>query len=303
MTINHFQSNQPLVIETAMSRVVANTGGDEKTTEYIVAEAKNCLDSGAGIVHVHHDFSLGLDDAIAQVIEINRSILAEYPGALLYPAYMAGHKVEEQMRHLRPFHESGQMTMFAFDPGTTEHGRADKDGLLTGSIISGTTFEQATKMVELSHEFGVPTALGIFHPAFLTWVRSLGAAGKFVPGTYAKFYFAGGAAWGAEQSRSTFGVPPTKEALDIYVDMLDGANLPWFASVMGGEILKTDLLRQTIEKGGHIRTGQEDPLRDVDMTNAEMIQKVIEVANEVGRPVAKWSEAQEVLSRQMTVSA
>jgi uncharacterized protein (DUF849 family) len=244
-----------------------------------------------------------VDDAIAQVIEINQSILAEYPGALLYPAYMPGHKVEEQMRHLRPFHESGQMTMFAFDPGTTEHGRADEDGLLTNSIISGTTFEQAAKMIELSHEFGVPTALGIFNPGFLTWVRSLGAAGKFVPGTYAKFYFAGGAAWGAKQSRSTFGLPPTKQALDIYVEMLEGANLPWFVSVMGGEILETDLLRHTIEKGGHIRTGQEDPLRDVGVTNAEMVQKVIEVANQVGRPVAQWNEARDVLTRQMAVSA
>ncbi|WP_067663076.1 3-keto-5-aminohexanoate cleavage protein [Nocardia miyunensis] len=303
MTSKNSQIDQPLVIETAMSPVVANTGGEEQSTEYIVAEARNCLTAGAGIVHIHHDFSLGLDDAIAQVIEINRSILTEYPSALLYPAYMPGHKVEEQMRHLRPLHESGQMTMFAFDPGTTEHGRADENGLLSGSIISGTTFEQATKMVELSQEFGVPTSLGIFNPGFLSWVRSLGAAGKFVPGTYAKFYFAGGAAWGAKQSRATFGVPPTKEALDIYVDMLDGANLPWFVSVMGGEILDTDLLRHAIETGGNIRTGQEDPLRNVGMTNAEMVQKVIEVANEVGRPVAKWNEARDVLSRNVAVSA
>ncbi|MFC9834242.1 3-keto-5-aminohexanoate cleavage protein [Rhodococcus sp. NPDC127530] len=300
MTRNSIQDERPIVIETAMSSVVANTGGEEQSTERIIAEARNCLAAGAGIVHIHHDFSLGLEDAIDQVIEINRSVLAEHPGALLYPAYMSGHKVGEQMRHLRPLHESGQMTMFAFDPGTTEHGRADKDGLLTGSIVSGTTFGQAAKMVELSREFGVPTSLGIFNPGFLTWVRSLGAAGKFVPGTYAKFYFAGGPAWGAKGSGSTFGLPPTKEALDLYIGMLDGANLPWFVSVMGGEVLKSDLLKYAIEKGGHIRTGREDPLREVGMTNAEMVQQVIDVANEVGRPVARWNEALGALSQQVT---
>ncbi|WAH97767.1 3-keto-5-aminohexanoate cleavage protein [Arthrobacter sp. MMS18-M83] len=294
------QLERPLVIETAMSGVVANTGGEEQTTAGIVTEAKNCLAAGAGIVHIHHDFSLGLDDAIAQVIDINRRVLSEHPGALLYPAYMPGHKVEEQMRHLRPLHESGQMTMFAFDPGTTEHGRADKEGLMTGSIVSGTTFSQATKMVELSHKFGVPVSLGIFNPGFLTWVRSLGAAGKFTPGTVAKFYFAGGPAWGAKGSGSTFGLPPTKEALDLYLDLIDGANIPWFVSLMGGEILKSDLLKYAIEKGGNIRTGQEDPLRVVGTTNAEMVQQVIDVANEVGRPVAKWHEAFTALSSELS---
>ncbi|HVV08020.1 3-keto-5-aminohexanoate cleavage protein [Amycolatopsis sp.] len=287
---------RPLVIEVAMSPVVANAGGDELSTSSIIEEAAKCFAAGAGIVHCHHDFSLSLDDAISQVIEVNRGILKEYPGALVYPAYMPGHKVEEQMLHLRPLAGSGQMTMFAFDPGVTEHGRADDAGLMTGSIVSGTTFAQATAMAELSHEFGVPCSLGIFNPGAIHWVRSLGAAGRFVPGTVVKFYFAGGSAWGAKKSGPSFGLPPTKEALDIYLGMLEGANLPWTVSLMGGELLRTDLARYAVERGGNLRIGLEDPLRAVGQTNTDMIKQAIALAEEVGRPVATAANALDVLS-------
>ncbi|OBA53146.1 hypothetical protein A5780_01905 [Nocardia sp. 852002-20019_SCH5090214] len=289
-------TGRPLVIEVAMSPVVANAGGEELSTSSIVEEARNCLSAGAGIVHCHHDFSLPIDDAIAQIIDVNRGILAEYPGALVYPAYMPGHKVEEQMLHLRPLAESGRMTMFAFDPGVTEHGRADDSGLMTGSIVSGTTFAQATAMTELSHEFGVPCSLGIFNPGAIHWVRSLGAAGRFVPGTVVKFYFAGGSAWGAKESGPTFGLPPTKEALDIYLGLLEGANLPWTVSLMGGELLETDLARYAVERGGNLRIGLEDPLRTVGHTNTDMIKQAIALADEVGRPIATYQNALDVLS-------
>jgi len=296
MSVTNEQQLRPLVIETAMSGVITNAGGEQLNTQSIVDEAKACIAAGSGIVHAHHDLSLGLDAAIEQCIAINQGILAEHPDALLYPAYMSGFEFEEQHRHIRPMFEAGVLTMFGFDPGRKNGGRADENGLLTKSVTTGATFQDATAMIEQSHEFGVPCSLGIFEPGGLRWVKSLGQAGKFVPGTVVKFYFAGNASWGAKGVGPTWGLPPTKEALEIYLSLIEGSGLPWMVSVLGGSILDTDLVQYAIENGGHVRVGIEDPLRDTGVSNVEMIQRVISMAHAAGRPVASSREALAVLS-------
>ncbi len=46
-----------------------------------------------------------------------------------------------------------------------------------------------------------------------------------------------------ESSGCTFGLPPTRNALLAYLDMLEGTGLPWSVSVWGGDLMTTpDLL-------------------------------------------------------------
>ncbi|MDO9599047.1 MAG: 3-keto-5-aminohexanoate cleavage protein [Azoarcus sp.] len=287
---------KPVVIEVAISAVVANTGGKEPTTENIVNDAKACIAAGAGIIHCHHDFALSRADSIAQCIAINKGILQEHPKTLIYPGFLPGSTFDERMGHLEPMYEAGVLTMFAFDPGLSLHGRADEQGLMTRSVSNGATFEEATTMVERGHRYGAPSSLGIFEPGALRWVRSFGAASKFVPGTVVKLYFPGNNAWGASGAPSTFGLPPSKAALEMYLSLLEGSGVPWVVSILGGSILDTDLPRYILERGGHLRVGIEDPLKKVDLTSVEMIQAVIDLANQVGRPVARTTDALAVLS-------
>ncbi|WP_181779577.1 3-keto-5-aminohexanoate cleavage protein [Pseudonocardia pini] len=289
-------AERPVVIEAAMSPVVANTGGPEPTTENIVVEALACYAAGASVVHCHHDFSLSLDEAIAQCVGINEGILAVHPEALTYPGYMAGHGTAEQMRHLRPMAEAGVLRMFAFDPGLHTSGRLDDGGVMTRSLTGGTTFEEATSLVALSTQWDVPCSVGIFEPGALRWVRSFGAAGRFTPGTVVKFYFAGDTAWGAAGSGPTFGLPPTKEALDLYLRLVEGSGLPWIVAVLGGSLLDTEIARYALELGGHLRIGVEDPLRPVEATNAELVARARALAAEVGRPVADCADTRSVLA-------
>lgn len=296
-TTAHKFNEKPLVIEAAISVVVANAGGKEPTTENIVNEAKACIAAGAGIIHCHHDFALSRADSIAQCIAINKGVLQDHPNTLIYPGFLPGTQFEERMGHLEPMYEAGVLTMFAFDPGLSIHGRADEQGLMTKSVSNGATFEQASAMVERGHRWGAPSSLGIFEPGALRWVRSFGAAGKFVPGTLVKFYFPGNNAWGAAGgTTSTFGLPPSKAALDMYLSLIEGSGMPWIVSILGGSILDSELPRYVLERGGHLRVGVEDPLRKTEMTNSEMIQAVIDLANEVGRPVARNTEALAALS-------
>ncbi len=297
MSSNAFRaSDRPLVIETAISVVVANAGGKEPTTENIVQEAKACIAAGAGIIHCHHDFALSRADSIAQCIAVNKAVLEAHPGTLMYPGFMPGSHFEERMEHLEPMFEAGALTMFAFDPGLSIHGRLDESGLMTRSVSNGATFEQASAMIERGHRYNAPTSLGIFEPGGLRWARNFGAAGKFVPGTQIKIYFPGNNAWGATGAPATYGIPPSRQALDIYLSLLEGSNTPWTVSILGGSILDTDLPRYILERGGHLRVGVEDPLGKASMSNVEMVQAVIDLARQVGRPVARSTEALAALS-------
>lgn len=290
------RAEKPLVIEAAISVVVANAGGKEPTIENIVNEAKDCIAAGAGIIHCHHDFALSRADSIAQCIAVNRGVLDAHPGTLMYPGFMPGSSFEERMEHLEPMHQAGVLTMYAFDPGLSLHGRLDENGLMTKSVSNGATYEQATAMIERGHRYRAPASLGIFEPGALRWARSMGAAGKLVPGSLVKIYFPGNNAWGASGAPATYGLPPSKAALDMYLSLLEGSNTSWIVSILGGSILDSDLPRYILERGGHLRVGVEDPLRKTDMSNVEMVKAVIELANQVGRPVARSNEALAALS-------
>lgn len=297
MSVNTFRaSDRPLVIEAAISSVVANAGGREPSTEQIIDEARACIAAGAGIIHCHHNFSLSRADAIAQCIAVNRGVLDTHPGTLMYPGFLSGSHFEERMEHLEPMFEAGVLTMYAFDPGLSIHGRPDEHGLMTKSVSNGATFEQASAMIERGHRYRAPASLGIFEPGGLRWARSFGAAGKLVPGTLVKLYFPGNNAWGASGSTATYGIPPSKQALDIYLSLLEGANTPWIVSILGGSILDTDLARYVLERGGHLRVGVEDPLGRATMSNVEMVEAVMALAQQVGRPVARSTEALAALS-------
>lgn len=295
-------ADSPVVIEAAISAVIANTQGATSSSEAIIGQAIECIDAGAGIVHYHHDFAQSDEESIAQCVQVQTRILGARPGTLIYPGYLKGDKPELRMlRHLPALHEAGALNMFAFDPGLSCHGRSDADGLPSTSITGGTTFSEAADMVAYARKMQVPCSVGIFEPGALRWVKAYGAAGRFVPGTLVKFYFAGEQAWGAKGTGVTFGLPPTKAALDIYLKLIEGSGLPWIVSILGGCLLDSELPRYVLERGGHLRVGLEDPLRPLEATNAELVRAAVELAREVGRPVARHTEALATLSRSASV--
>jgi len=94
-----------------------------------------------------------------------------------------------------------------------------------------------------------------------------------------------------------FGMHPTKAALDIYLSMMEGMNMPWIVSCLAGVLLETPLARHALERGGHIRVGIEDAAGGSDMTNVESVNAARALATEVGRPVVVAEAAKELLRR------
>ncbi len=94
----------------------------------------------------------------------------------------------------------------------------------------------------------------------------------------------------------TFGLPPTRNALLAYLDMLEGTDLPWSVSVWGGDLMATPIARLALELGGHLHVGLEehfDP--DRKPTNQELVEEAAALCASVGRPVATTAEAEQML--------
>ena len=88
---------------------------------------------------------------------------------------------------------------------------------------------------------------------------------------------------------------PTNAALDIYLSMMEGMNMPWIVSCLAGVLLETPIARYALERGGHLRVGIEDAAGGSDMSNVEGVAAARELADKVGRPVVSAEAAKQLL--------
>jgi uncharacterized protein (DUF849 family) len=111
-----------------------------------------------------------------------------------------------------------------------------------------------------------------------------------------KLYFGGDYGLLATRPGVSFGLPPTRNALLAYLDMLEGTDLPWSVSVWGGDLLATPVARLALERGGHLHVGIEEHFHpEHKPTNEELVREAAALVAEVGRPLADSSESATIL--------
>jgi 3-keto-5-aminohexanoate cleavage enzyme len=110
-----------------------------------------------------------------------------------------------------------------------------------------------------------------------------------------KLYFGGPYGYFARGEGVSFGHPPTVKAVDAYVEVLEGSNLPWSVSALGGDILATPAARHALELGGHIKIGLEDQAGPRVLSNEELVAEAVALCGTVGRPVATCEQAAAIL--------
>ena len=140
-------------------------------------------------------------------------------------------------------------------------------------------------------------SLAIYEPGWLRTVLAFHRAGKLPRGAMVKLYFGGDYGLFSTRPGVSFGLAPTEHALAAYLDLLDETDLPWSVSVWGGDLFDTPVARQALEAGGHLHVGLEEHFHPVNKpTNAEIVQQAVNLAREVGRPVASISEAAGIMN-------
>ena len=95
---------------------------------------------------------------------------------------------------------------------------------------------------------------------------------------------------------SRFGMPATARALANAVDMVPG-DATW--SVIGVGRAQLQMAMMAMPIGGHVRVGLEDNIYyrrgELATSNAQLVERVVRLAGELGRPVASTAEARRQL--------
>jgi 3-keto-5-aminohexanoate cleavage enzyme len=289
----------PLIIEAALNGTTskARNPNTPKSPEEIADDALACLAAGAAIVHSHiESFESVGDAAVEEYVRGWAPVLAERPHAILYGTVAMGRTPEERFGHYRGLAKAG-MRMGTIDPGSVNLATHGEDGL-PGSVsfVYRTSFKDIAVLVDLLTECRLGPSIAIYEPGFLRTTLAYEKAGRLPTGAFVKFYFAGPYNFlDGRRSNVTFGLPPTRKALDAYLEMMEGSTLAWAVSVLGGSVAATGLARAAIERGGHVRVGLEDYCGEDQPSNADLVAEVVEISRAVGRRIATPDEASRIL--------
>jgi uncharacterized protein (DUF849 family) len=296
----------PVIIEAAIN------GGTQKSrnpnvprsVDEIVDDALRAFEGGAAIVHNHNDNAVlaGASDGAHDpepYIAAWRRVLAQRPDAILYPTMGGGGPhttVERRYSHVEALAAAGVLGMGLVDPGSVNLG-GSRDGVPAPTdAVYVNSFADVHYMFDTCTRLGLGPSISIFEPGFLRTALAYHRAGRLPRGAMIKLYFGG--------PISNFGLPPTRPALEAYLDMLEGSDLAWSVAVLGGDVLGSGLARFALERGGHVRVGLEDFVsRERTPTNAEILAETVALCGEVGRPVASCSEAASILRLETTTKA
>ena len=270
----------PVIIEAAINGGTPRSRNPHvpRTPAEVVEEALRCMEAGAAIVHNHTDDPViggsGVHDP-EPYIEAWRPILRERPDALLYPTMAGGGPhvtIEQRYSHVVTLAEAGLLAQGLVDPGSTNFGGLDEDGLPRPvDVVYQNTYRDARYMVETCERLGVGMSISIFEPGFLRFVLAYHRAGRLPRGAMVKLYFGSGAL--------SFGLPPTLPSLEAYLAMLEGTGLPWLVSAhAGGDVVGCGLARYALERGGHVQVGIEPFGGDRTPKNVELIEEAVALA-------------------------
>ena len=291
---------EPVIIEAAINGATPKTVNPNVpvTEDEIVADALACFEAGAAIVHQHiSNFNVSGDEAAEVYLGIWRRVLAERADALWYPTINLGPPAQ-WYDHIAPLAESGLLRMGVSDPGSVNMG-VPVDGLPAGSFVYTNTFDDVAHQLGLCRTHRLGPSLAIYEPGFLRTVLAYHRGGQLPPGSFLKLYFS------SERglSGTAFGLPPSPTALAAYVELLDGTGLPWAASAVGDDLVRSELCRAALDAGGHLHVGLEFYAGDRTPTNVELVTEAAEAAAAAGREVATSADAAALLGLVRTMES
>jgi uncharacterized protein (DUF849 family) len=290
-----------IIIEAAINGVTSKEQNPHVPVlpEEIAADALACFEAGAAIVHNHTDNPLDSGEEIAaRQLEGWRPVFAARPDAILYPTAGFAGDTEARFSHIPILARECDVRMSVFDPGSVNLGDLDEEGVPGGSFdyVYKNDFADIRHQADLCVRHSLGPSISIFEPGFLRCALAYHRAGRLPAGSFIKLYFGGSDDYLAGGRGGVgFGLPPTPLALEAYLEMLSGCDLPWAVAVLGGDVVETGLARLAIEEGGHIRVGLEDYAGRAKPTNAELVKLVAGIVRSAGREVATCAQAAEIL--------
>lgn len=295
---------QPAIIEVALNGITTKDQNPHVpiTPDEIASDALRCIAAGASIIHNHiEDFRATGSLAAERYGEAWRTVLAAYPDALICPTTADAPTAGERAAHLRPCARRGAR-LGSLDPGSLNLASTGADGA-PGSVrtVYANSFDDIDVTLAEMTGAGLGSSISIFDPTFLRAALAYHRAGRLPAGSMLKFYFCGDRDFLADDAGPGsgppvgFGLPPTRRALDAYLEMLEGCDLPWSVAVFGGDPVACGIARLALERGGHVRVGLEDYRGPETPSNVQLVEAVRQECAAIGRDVADCAAAATLL--------
>jgi uncharacterized protein (DUF849 family) len=285
-------SASPVIIEAAINGVTSKERNPNvpRTPEEISVDALACIEAGAAVVHNHIDRAgITEGEAAERYLEGWRPVLAERPDALLYPTVHFGRSISYE--HLVPLAESGLLRIGLTDPGSVNLGSVDDQGVPVGAFVYANSFESVARAFRICASHRLGPSLAIYEPGFLRTTMAWWRADRLPQGAMVKLYFS----TDRGLLGAPFGLPPTVTALDAYLEILDGSDLPWAVSVVGGDVADSEIAPIALQRGGHLHLGLEFYGGPDTPTNVELVDRAVALCRAAGRPIATPVQAARIL--------
>ncbi len=279
--------NHPLIVAVSMNGERAKNANPHIPVGHdeIIAAALSCYDAGASIIHCHNSSTALTGQAAAEdYLAVWRQIRALRPDALWYPTLTQ--RGCDDLDHIAIIDDAIGLEFACCDPGSVGFSELGSDGVPMGGYYTNSYEQIRSNFAQLAARRLGPQ-MAIYEPGYLRTVLAYHTAGTLPAGAVVNLYFGGPYGLSTRGGNSSFGLPPTRNALLAYLDMLQGVDLPWTVSVWGGDLFSTELAEMAIALGGHLQIGLEshfDP--DNKPSNEDQIREAIRLAEKAGRPIA-----------------
>jgi 3-keto-5-aminohexanoate cleavage enzyme len=278
VTYDDFLAGEPLIITAALTGGVhgkeANPNLPE-TPDEIGRAAAAAEDAGAAVVHLHARRPNGERSFATERFQEIDNAVRQYADDVIIQHSTGGTAAPAEDRHL-PLRTDPAPEMASLDMGPLN--RYDH---LTSENTRGMVDALHEEMVER----GIKPELEVFNDGHLNEVHGLLERRELADPVYATLIFGGGTL-----------TPPRPRNLRNAVD-----NLPEGAlfNTLGFGPHQLPFATMGILFGGHVRVGLEDNVYyrkgELAESNAQLVERVVRVAEELGREIASPSQARDIL--------
>lgn len=272
---------RPLIINVALTGVIPTRLSSPHvplSEEEIIADAVAVCDAGAGIVHLHARDGAGVMTSDAAYYErIISGIRRERPD-LVCCATTSGRGGQSFETRSEVLHLTGDA-------------KPDMGSLTLGSLnfLSGpsvNSLETIQALALLMQEKGIRPEMEVFDTGMLNAARYLERHGILSGTKYFNILL------GNLNTASA-----TMQDLAHIVAALPGDSV-WAAAGLGGFQLPVNLM--ALAAGGHVRVGLEDNVhydlaRSIPATNVMLVERIVQMAATLGRPVATPRQTRDML--------
>ncbi len=261
------------------------------TVEEMAASAKEAVDAGASILHVHfrrQEEGMGFlptwDPDVAGAI--CDAIRAACPGVILN---MSTGVMDDDISGPLACMERVKPEISACNAGTLNYLKVRRSGQWAWPpMVFANPVEKVGRFLDAIHENGSKPEFECFDTGIVRSVAMFRAAGMLHDERPPEVNFVMGV---------SSGMPAEPRLLPLLREWIP-EDSPWQVTAIGRQEI-WPLHRRTAELGGHLRTGVEDTFYMPDGSrcrgNGDLIEAMVKMAREVGREIASPAEAREML--------